>query len=192
MAAGCLDRLCPIPSYRKSPELGVTFASSGSESRFVRVSIGMNGSSTRLEELLAPTVNAMGFCLWGIEYTQRNRRGNLWVFIDSKKGVTVDDCAEVSDQIEAVLDVEDVLPSDLRIQVSSPGMDRVLFKPEQYEAYVGEVIDVRLLWPKMGRSRLRGRLRSSDAERFSIDMDEGQLELGFDQVRRARIVPTFN
>ena len=152
----------------------------------------MNGSSTRLEELLAPTVKAMGFSLWGIEYTQRNRRGNLWVFIDSKKGVTVDDCAEVSDQIEAVLNVEDVLPSDLRIQVSSPGMDRVLFKPEQYEDYVGEVIDVRLLWPMMGRSRVRGRLRSSDRERFSIDMDEGQLELGFDQVRRASIVPTFN
>lgn len=152
----------------------------------------MDGSSTRLEGLLAPTVEAMGFSLWGIEYSQRNRRGNLWVFIDSKNGVTVDDCARVSDQIEAVLDIEKILPEDLRIQVSSPGMDRVLFKPEQFEAYVGEVIDVRLLWPKMGRSHIRGRLRSSSAERFSVDMDEGQLELGFDQVRRARIVPSFN
>ncbi|MXW54616.1 MAG: ribosome maturation factor RimP [Gammaproteobacteria bacterium] len=156
------------------------------------VSIGMNGSSTRLEGLLAPTVEAMGFSLWGIEYSQRNRRGNLWVFIDSKKGVTVDDCARVSDQIEAVLDIEKILPEDLRIQVSSPGMDRVLFKPEQFEAYVGEVIDVRLLWPKMGRSHIRGRLCASGTERFSVDMDEGQLELEFDQVRRARIVPTFN
>lgn len=152
----------------------------------------MNGSSTRLEELLAPTVRALGFILWGIEYTQRNRRGNLWVFIDSKEGVTVDDCAQVSDQIEAILDIENVLPSDLRIQVSSPGMDRVLFKPEQYGAYVGEMIDVRLLWPKMGRSHIRGRLRSSDEERFSIDLDEGELELGFEQVRRARLVPTFH
>ena len=152
----------------------------------------MNERSTRLEDLLAPTVEAMGFSLWGIEYTQRNRRGNLWVFIDSKNGITVDDCAQVSDQIEAVLDVENVLPGELRIQVSSPGMDRVLFKPEQFEAYVGEVIDVRLLWPKVGRSHIRGRLRSSDTERFSVDLDEGQLELGFDQVRRARVVPAFN
>lgn len=156
------------------------------------MSLEMNERSTRLEDLLAPTVEAMGFSLWGIEYTQRNRRGNLWVFIDSKNGITVDDCAQVSDQIEAVLDVENVLPGELRIQVSSPGMDRVLFKPEQFEAYVGEVIDVRLLWPKMGRSHIRGRLRSSDTERFSVDLDEGQLELGFDQVRRARVVPAFN
>lgn len=152
----------------------------------------MKGVATRLEELLAPTVRAMGFSLWGIEYSQRHRRGNLWVFIDSKKGVTVDDCATVSNQIEAVLEIENILPDELRIQVSSPGMDRVLFKPEQYEAYVGEVIDVRLLWPKMGRSHIRGRLRSSSAEHFCIDIDEGELELGFDQVRRARLVPTFN
>lgn len=152
----------------------------------------MDGSSNRLERLLTPIVTAMGFGLWGIEYTQRNRRGNLWVFIDSKSGVTVDDCARVSDQIEAVLNIEDVLPNDLRIQVSSPGMDRVLFKPEQYEAYVGEVIDVRLLWPKLGRSHLRGRLLSSGTEGFSIDMDDGELELGFDQVRRTRLVPSFS
>ena len=152
----------------------------------------MNESSARLEELLAPTVRALGFCLWGIEYSQRNRRGNLWVFIDSKKGVTVDDCALVSDQIEAILDIENVLPNELRIQVSSPGMDRVLFKPEQFGAYVGELIDVRLLWPKMGRSHIRGRLRSSDEERFCVDVDEGEFELEFEQVRRARLVPTFN
>ncbi|MCY4144389.1 MAG: ribosome maturation factor RimP, partial [Gammaproteobacteria bacterium] len=98
----------------------------------------------------------------------------------------------VSNQIEAVLDVEEVLPRNLTIQVSSPGLDRVLFKPEQFKSYLGELIDVRLLWPKSGRSHLRGRLRFSDAEKFGIDFENEEFVVEFDQLRRARLVPSFS
>lgn len=152
----------------------------------------MDGQSTRLELLLTPTVEAMGFTIWGVDYSHYNHRANLCVFIDSDDGITVDDCARVSNQIEAVIDVEDVLPRNLTIQVSSPGLDRVLFKPEQFEAYLGELIDVRLLWPKSGRSHVRGRLRFSDMEKFSIDQDDGEFVVEFDQLRRARLVPSLS
>ena len=152
----------------------------------------MDGQSTRLELLLTPTVEALGFTIWGVDYSHYNHRANLCVFIDSDDGITVDDCARVSNQIEAVIDVEDVLPRNLTIQVSSPGLDRVLFKPEQFEAYLGELIDVRLLWPKFGRSHVRGRLRFSDMEKFSIDQDDGEFVVEFDQLRRARLVPSLS
>lgn len=152
----------------------------------------MERQKTRLEQLLTPTVEAMGFDVWGIDYSSRGQRATLCLFIDSERGVDVDDCATVSNQIEAVLDVEEVLPRNLTIQVSSPGLDRVLFKPEQFKSYLGELIDVRLLWPKSGRSHLRGRLRFSDAEKFGIDFENEEFVVEFDQLRRARLVPSFS
>ncbi|MCY4143009.1 MAG: ribosome maturation factor RimP, partial [Gammaproteobacteria bacterium] len=70
----------------------------------------MERQKTRLEQLLTPTVEAMGFDVWGIDYSSRGQRATLCLFIDSERGVDVDDCATVSNQIEAVLDVEEVLP----------------------------------------------------------------------------------
>ncbi len=152
----------------------------------------VNTQSSKLEQMLSDTVEAMGFAIWGIDYMQRANRARLCVFIESNDGITVDDCASVSDQIQAILDVERALPSNLTIEVSSPGLDRVLFKPEQFEAYVGEVIDVRLSWPKLGRSHVRGRLRSSDEQSFCIDFDDGEFTVDFEQLRRARVVPSLN
>ena len=151
----------------------------------------MEARSTRLEKVIEPTVKAMGFTLWGVDLTQHNQKANLCVFIDSIEGITVDDCAEVSSQIEAVLEVEDVLPRNLTLQVSSPGMDRVLFKPQQFQSYLGEEIDVRLAWPLEGRTHFRGRLNSSDSEGFQIELDAGEINVEFQQLQRARLVPTF-
>ena len=98
----------------------------------------------QMEAMLAPTVEALGFELWGLEYLSQGRHSLLRVYIEHDKGISVDDCAAVSEQVSAVLDVEDPITGEYTLEVSSPGMDRLLFKLEQFTAYIGEEIDIRL------------------------------------------------
>ena len=92
----------------------------------------MPGKEERLTDLLAPTVESLGFELWGVELLSPNRRPTLRVFIESGDGVTVDNCAEVSRHLGSVLDVEDPITGEYTLEVSSPGIDRLLFKAAQY------------------------------------------------------------
>src|SRR3990167_11324165 len=94
----------------------------------------------RLTSIIFPAVEALGFELWGYELLRHGTRTEFWVYVDSERGVTLDECAEVSRQISAVLDVEDPIVERYQLQVSSPGMDRRFFKPEQYQRYLGKMI----------------------------------------------------
>ena len=109
----------------------------------------MAGREKRIEDLLRPTVEALGFELWGLEYRAQGRRTLLRLYIDSESGVTVDDCAAVSHHISGVLDVEDPISGEYTLEVSSPGVDRLLFRLEHYPPYVGEWIELRLRTSKV-------------------------------------------
>src|SRR5690554_7567129 len=81
----------------------------------------------------------MGYEYWGIEYRSKGYQSMLRVFIDdAEKGIGIDDCEKVSRQISGVMDVEDPIQTEYTLEVSSPGMDRPLFRPEQYQAFVGQ------------------------------------------------------
>ena len=84
-------------------------------------------------DLLRGPIESMGCVLWGIQFLHAGRHSTLRVYIDRDGGVTVDDCAEVSEQIGRLLDVEEVIPYEYRLEVSSPGMDRLFFSFEQPE-----------------------------------------------------------
>ena len=92
----------------------------------------MGGKESQLLTMLEPTVEMLGFALWGLELLSPNRRPTLRVYIDRQQGVTVDDCATVSRHISAILDVEDPFVGEFTLEVSSPGIDRLLFKKEQF------------------------------------------------------------
>ena len=87
----------------------------------------MAGKESTLSALLAPTVASLGFQLWGLELISPNRRPTLRVYIEGDSGVTVDDCATVSRHLSSVLDVEDPIQGEYTLEVSSPGIDRLLF-----------------------------------------------------------------
>ena len=158
-----------------------------------------NGTMTRkeqeLEALLAPTARALGCELWGLEYRPWGRgRSTLRVFIDSERGVTIDDCERVSAQVSALLDVENPIVDSYRLEVSSPGLDRTLFRREQYQASVGCRIDVRLTFPFAGRRRFAGLLAGVEGDDIVLRVEEESEEylLPFDQIQRTRIVPHFD
>lgn len=145
-----------------------------------------------LKALLAPAVTSLGFELWGVEYLVRGRHRLLRVYIDREEGVTVDDCAAVSHQVSGVLDVEDPIPGEYTLEVSSPGLDRVLFEPSQYVRYAGSLLLVRTQAAIAGRRRFRGRLQSVTDEGFVLALDEGgEQAIAFAAVDKAQIEPEF-
>lgn len=145
----------------------------------------------QLQAMLAPAVSALGYELWGLEYLTHGRQAVLRVFIDSPNGIGVEDCAKVSRQLSAVLDVEDPIAVEYTLEVSSPGMDRPLFTAEQYERYRGEQIKIRLRAPFEGRRNFTGRLVGIEAEEVVIVVEDHEYLLPLEMIDKAEVVPQF-
>ena len=151
----------------------------------------MTKKERELELLLAPTVAAMGVRVWGIEYLGQGKHSVLRIYIDRDEGVTIEDCEHVSKQVSELLDVEGTLTSSYTLEVSSPGMDRLLFKPEQYAESIGETVDVRLNYPFEGRRRLVGALTGLENDEVVVRVEDSEYLIPLSNVQRARIVPRF-
>ncbi|WP_019556590.1 ribosome maturation factor RimP [Thiomicrorhabdus arctica] len=146
----------------------------------------------KLENLLKPTIESMGFELWGFEYLPAGRHSILRVFVEkSDMGITVDDCAAVSRQISAIMDVEDPISSAYMLEVSSPGMDRLLFKPEQFKLYLNKPIQVRTAVGVLGRRKFKGPLVLANDTMIGIEIDGELYEITYDIIDKASVVAEF-
>ncbi|MBM7423490.1 MULTISPECIES: ribosome maturation factor RimP [Spongiibacter] len=151
----------------------------------------MSAQRDKLEEMLRPGIEALGFDLWGIEYQSHAKRSMLRIYIDAEAGISVDDCAKVSHQVSGVLDVEDPITGEYTLEVSSPGMDRPLYRLEQYAEYIGSDINIRLRIAFEGRRKFQGRLVAIEGDEVVIQLDGHEYLLPFEQIDRAQIVPSF-
>lgn len=145
----------------------------------------------KIVQLVRPTIESLGFELWGCEYIPAGKHSTLRIYIESEMGVTVDDCGRVSRQISALMDVEDPIASAYMLEVSSPGMDRLLFTPEQFKAYEGEIIQVRTSSPVMGRKRFKGAMSQVNEQNIVVEVDGEPYELAYDLIDKANLVPQF-
>ncbi|WP_111658113.1 ribosome maturation factor RimP [Isoalcanivorax indicus] len=153
----------------------------------------MSRKAEQLHSLLAPTVEGMGYEFWGLEYIQgRGAVLRLYIDTDREQGITVDDCAAVSHQVSGVLDVEDPISGEYTLEVSSPGMERPLFTLEQWQRYIGERAQVRLLAPVKNRRKLTAEITAVSGDTLSLTVDGEVLDVPFAQVDRANIVPDFD
>lgn len=144
-----------------------------------------------LHELLDKTISGLGYELVDLEQSPRGRV--LRVFIDKPGktgGIDVDDCALVSNQLTRVLTVEDVDYD--RLEVSSPGLDRVLKKITDFERFAGSEINLRLRLPMAGRRNFNGILRGVQDGKVCLTVDTGDVELEFGNIDKARLVPKFD
>ena len=139
--------------------------------------------------MLQPTVEAMGYELWGLEYLSAGRHSVLRLFIESENGVSVDDCAAVSNQASSVLDVEDPISGEYTLEVSSPGVDRLLFRLDQYPPYQGEPIEIRLRTAFEGRRKFKGVLQGVEGDEIVVRVDDHDYLLPHDAIEKARIQP---
>ena len=146
------------------------------------------GPLTPWREAVAATVSGLGYELVDIE---RVPAGTLRVFIDSEQGVTVEDCAEVSRQVGAIMDVEDPITEEYYLEVSSPGLDRPLFKVAQFEKYVGQEAAVSLRMATNNRRKFKGVIKAVQGDMITLTVDGKDDVLAFTNIQKANIVPNF-
>ncbi|WP_428035886.1 ribosome maturation factor RimP [Amphritea sp.] len=151
----------------------------------------MSAKLSVLQELIEPSVVALGYQLWGVEMISQGRHSMLRIYIDAEEGIGVEDCASVSRQVSGILDVEDPISGEYTLEVSSPGMDRPLFTLEQYQAFVGHVVQVKLRMPFEGRRRFKGVLKGIEDEDIVLVVDQEEYLLPIDHIDKANIVPQF-
>ena len=146
---------------------------------------------SQIRELVRPSVVSMDCELWGVEYATQGRHATLRIFIEKEGGVMVDDCERVSRQVSAVLEVEDPIDSAYTLEVSSPGMDRLLFEPSHYKKYVGEAVNVRLRLNFEGRRNFKGTLSGVEDDEVILQVEEDEFVFPIEMIERAQIVPRF-
>ncbi|RTZ72545.1 MAG: ribosome maturation factor RimP [Gammaproteobacteria bacterium] len=150
----------------------------------------MQKSPKAIEELVRGVVEAMGYELVGVQYLTGQPGGNvLRVYIDKEGGVQLDDCTAVSHQLSGVLDVEDPIPGNYNLEISSPGLDRPLFEPAHYQRYIGQQVNIRLDPSIGGRRKYKGTLLGIEGRTIQVEVDGEVYSLDLDDIRDARLVP---
>ena len=142
-----------------------------------------------LTNLLEPAIERLGYELVDLEVRLGSGNGLVRVYIDKPEGIDLDDCEKVSLAVSALLDVEDPVPGNYNLEVSSPGLDRKLTKPEHFQRFEGETVKVQMRFPIEGRRRFRGTLVSSDEENIVVEVDGESHSLPLKTIDTARLVP---
>lgn len=142
-----------------------------------------------LAKLLEPTIERLGYELVDLEARLGGKGGLVRLYIDKPDGIDLDDCEKVSLAVSALLDVEDPIPGNYNLEVSSPGLDRKLTKLEHFQRFEGETVKVQMRFPIAGRRRFRGTLLSSDEENIVVEVDGESHSLPLKTIDTARLVP---
>lgn len=150
----------------------------------------MSAKTETLTAIIEPVVASFGLQLWGLQYASHNGHSLLRIFIDGEQGVGVDDCAKVSRQLSAVLDVEDPISGKYTLEISSPGLDRPLFNFAQYAGYVGKTIKVKLNIAVQKRKKFRAVLSAINQDKQSIELAvDGELvSIDYVNIDKANVV----
>ncbi len=144
-----------------------------------------------LNTLIETTVSGLGYELVDIEMSPRGR--TIRVFIDApgkETGIDVEDCARVSNQLTRVFEVENI---DFdRLEISSPGLDRVVKKAEDFARFAGQDIQIKVRIPQGGRRNFQGELLGCKDGKVGLRLEKDDVELEFTNIEKARLVPRFD
>lgn len=152
----------------------------------------MTAIRDELLQLLAPAVDALGYELYDLEFSRGRGHGILRVFIDHPEGIDLEACEAVSRRVSALLDVEDPVPGEYTLEVSSPGLDRRLTQPAHFDRFTGQRVNVRLKRLVDGRRKLVGSLAGRDGQVVRLALDEGgEQALAIEDIDVARLVPEY-
>lgn len=147
--------------------------------------------TSRIAALVCPTIEAMGYGLVRVQILGRMRmRVQIMAERTDGVGMTVDDCADLSRAISAVLDVEDPIVGAYTLEVSSPGIDRPLVQLADYDRFAGFEARLELARLIDGRRRLQGRLIGSAGEDVRLRIGDEEVQLPFADIQRAKLVLT--
>lgn len=149
----------------------------------------------QLEKRIISTIEGLGCELWGIQILSQGKRSLLRVYVDKAGGANLGDCQKISSQLLALFKVDPPLAGIYTLEVSTPGLDRILFHGFQYESQLGKKIQVRLRVPKEGHRQFQGKLLAVDMTQQGIDLalpgEELPVRILFRDIQQTRVVPEW-
>ena len=145
-----------------------------------------------LHALIEPVVAAMGFELWGIDHISQGKHSRLVIYIERESGVSVEDCADISRQVSAVMEVEDPIPGEYRLEVSSPGMARPLYSLDQFTRYQGHHVALKLRVAFDGRRKYQGLLAGVEGDEVLLQLEGEEYCFPIESIDSAHVVPQFD
>jgi ribosome maturation factor RimP len=153
----------------------------------------MSDAVGQVRQLLDPILESMGLSLWDLEFNKQGPQWLLRIFIDREPGgVTLSDCETVSRDLSAALDVEDIIFHAYTLEVSSPGLDRTLSKPEHFVRFTGSMVRIKTYQPINGQKVFRGRLLGSDEYTIKVELETGTvLEIPLTGITKASLEVEF-
>jgi ribosome maturation factor RimP len=152
----------------------------------------MNQAPAKILELIEPAVTGLGYEFVGAEFTGQGKLSVLLVYIDYDKGILVTDCSKVSHQISGIMDVEDPISGQYRLEVSSPGMERPLFKLEHFERFKGSMVKLELSQTTLeGQRRFTGDILEVKGNTVHLHVDDEEVEIPFALIKKARLAVKF-
>ncbi|MEE9412850.1 MAG: ribosome maturation factor RimP [Methylococcales bacterium] len=149
--------------------------------------------SKNVTNLIEQTITGLGYEFVGAEMVSQRNSKLLRIYIDGTDGVVIDDCVIVSNQLSGVLDVEEPIKGQYQLEVSSPGVERPLFRLEDYQRFQGHQALLELYEAVDGRRNIRGVLEGIQENSVLINTvsDNQQIELPFSSIRKARLIAEY-
>jgi ribosome maturation factor RimP len=153
----------------------------------------MADAEEQIRELLAPILESSGLSLWDLEFQKKGPKWLLRVYIDRESGgVTLDDCEAVSRDLGTALDIEDIIPHSYTLEVSSPGLDRALSRPEHFVRFTGSDIIVKTYQPINGQKVFHGKLLSMAEDAIKVGIEKGiVLEIPLTNISKASLAVVY-
>ena len=153
----------------------------------------MTKIADKVFSIINPIVIDMGYELLGIEYVPSGKYSVLRIYIDCEEGIGVDDCETVSQQVSAIMDVEDLINGQYNLEVSSPGIERPLFVMAHYQRFLGHDVCLRTYRPIDGRRNFTGSIGSVVETSNTIELvtELGSVSLDIDLIEKANLVAHF-
>jgi len=138
-------------------------------------------------KLIDPIIISMKYELWGLNIGQQNNSIKLTLYIDSKSGINIDDCEKVSNQVTHILDIENICNGDYILEVSSPGLDRVLMTKEHFAKYINKKVKLKLKWLVKNRKNIVGMIKDVNNNFVVINDKNDIYEIEYDSIDNARL-----
>lgn len=148
----------------------------------------------RIDGIVRPTIEGLGFSLVRIKLSSQRGEDVLQIMAEPKgdsREMTVEDCAQISRHLSAVLDVEDPISGAYRLEISSPGIDRPLSSEEEFSRYIGHLVNVEMEWPVDGRKRFKGVIEAVENGKVTLELDaKNKTTLDVEGMQSAKLALT--
>lgn len=141
----------------------------------------------KLEQLLGPLIQGMGYELWGCEYLAQGKHSVLRIYIDKIDGIGIEDCQHVSDEVSALLDVEDPISGHYSLEISSPGIPRPIFHIWQYQRYIGQAVQIKLYRPVENKRKYEGTIVSVSETELVLNIGEVEQHFPISNIVKANL-----